>query len=59
MGLEHEGDEAGNEPDHVQVMDVTKKEDVPEPWWNSLPYGGDGESTVLDLLTPVSEPRDE
>ncbi len=53
-GLEHECDEASNEPDHVYVTDVKRKEDVPEPWWKSYPYCGDGEHTVLDLLTSAN-----
>lgn len=54
-GLENESQEAANQPDHVSVMNVTRKEDIPEPWWNSYPYCGDGEHTVLDLLTAESE----
>ena len=50
-GMEHESEEAENEADHVQVIDVTKKEDIPQGWWNSYPYDGDGEHTVLELLT--------
>lgn len=54
-GMEHESDEAGNEPDHVSVMDVKRKEDVPQPWWTSYPYCGDGEHTVLELLAAESK----
>lgn len=41
------------EPGDVQVVgEITSMDQVPEQWKDALPYGGDGDLTIKQILTP-------
>jgi hypothetical protein len=40
---------------HV-VGEITSMDHVPEQWKDALPYGGDGEQTIKQILTPPDPP---
>lgn len=40
---------------HV-VGEITSMDQVPDQWKDALPYGGDGELTIKQLLTPPEAP---
>ena len=45
----HERDECSNEADFVDPERVRSRKAIPVEWETSIPYGGDGNSTCLQI----------
>lgn len=55
LALRSEREEISNEPDFVSANLVTGRPRIPEPWRDSLPYGGDDDMTCAQIQASQSD----
>lgn len=50
LAEKHERNEMGNDPDLVVTQLVTQIHDIPAPWLDCIPYGGDGDQKCEEIF---------